>query len=47
VDATQSFSVLRRLSQQLNQKLSDIASYVVDNRALPPTPGAHLHLDQP
>ncbi len=47
VDATQSFSVLRRLSQQLNQKLSDIASYVVDNRALPPAPGAHLHLDQP
>ena len=45
LDVTQSFSVLRRLSQQLNQKLSDIANYVVDNRALPPTPGAHLHHD--
>ena len=37
VDVTHSFSVLRRLSQQLNQSLSDIAGYVVDNRTLPPT----------
>jgi GAF domain-containing protein len=41
VDTTQSFSVLRRLSQHLNRKLSDIANYVVDNRELPPTPGDH------
>ena len=47
LDVTQSFQVLRRLSQHLNQKLSDIANYVVDNRALPPTPDAHNNRGQP